>query len=99
MLHKQEPPRELYDLGLRFAEFPDYFPNKKPYKQQRDIIKKFMNALINDEQGKHRLSDANAKFLGESSRLTLLGFGLVLARSLVLWKALEFDRITCANDG
>ena len=68
VLHKQEPPRELYDLGLRFAEFPDYVPNKKPYKQQRDIIKKFINALINDEQGKHRLSDANAKFLGMSDQ-------------------------------
>ena len=64
LLHKQEPPRELYDLGLRFQEFPDYDENKKPYKQQRDIIKKFMNALINDEQGKHRLSDASSKFLG-----------------------------------
>ena len=64
VLHKEEPPQELYDLGLRFPEFLDYDPNTKPYKQQREIIKKFMNALINDEQGKHRLSDANSKFLG-----------------------------------
>jgi hypothetical protein len=68
VLHKQEPPLELYDLGLRFPEFPDYEPSKKPYKQQRDIIKKFMNAVINDEQGKHRLSDSNAKFLGLSDQ-------------------------------
>ena len=68
VLHKQQPPLELYDLGLRFPEFPDYEPSKKPYKQQRDIIKKFMNAVINDEQGKHRLSDSNAKFLGLSDQ-------------------------------
>jgi hypothetical protein len=68
VLHKQEPPEELYDLGLRFPEFPDYDRYKKPYKQQREIIKTFMNALINDEQGKHRLSDSNAKFLGISDQ-------------------------------
>jgi hypothetical protein len=68
VLHKQQPPEELYDLGLRFPEFPDYDRNKKPYKKQREIIKSFMNALINDEQGKHRLSDANAKFLGISDQ-------------------------------
>jgi hypothetical protein len=68
VLHKLVPPQELYDLGLRFPKFPDYDPNTKPYKQQRDIIKKFMNALINDEQGKHRLSDANSKFLGLSDQ-------------------------------
>lgn len=66
VLHQQAAPDELYDLGLRFSGLPDYDPNKKPYKQQREIIKKFMNALINDEQGKHRLSDASAKFLGLS---------------------------------
>ena len=68
VLHKQEPPEELYDLGLRFPEFPDYDRIKKPYKQQREIIKKFMNALVNDEQGKHRLSDASSKFLGLSDQ-------------------------------
>ena len=68
VLHKQEPPEELYDLGLRFPEFPDYDRNKKPYKQQREIIKKFMNALVNDEQGTHRLSDSSSKFLGLSDQ-------------------------------
>lgn len=68
VLHMEVPPQELYDLGLRFPEFPVYDPNTKPYKQQREIIKKFMNALINDEQGKHRLSDANSKFLGLSDQ-------------------------------
>jgi hypothetical protein len=68
VLHQQAAPDELYDLGLRFPEFPDYEPSKKPYKQQREIIKKFMNALLNDEQGKHRLSDSNAKFLGLSDK-------------------------------
>ncbi len=68
VLHQQAAPDELYDLGLRFLDFPDYDPHKKPYKQQREIIKKFMNALINDEQGKHRLSDASAKFLGLSDK-------------------------------
>jgi hypothetical protein len=31
--------RMLYDLSLRFPEFPDIDPNKKPYKQLRDTIK------------------------------------------------------------
>ena len=68
VLHQQAAPDELYDLGLRFPGFPDYEPSKKPYKQQREIIKKFMNALLNDEQGKHRLSDSSAKLLGLSDK-------------------------------
>ncbi len=88
VLHKQEPPEELHDLGLRFPEFPDYDRNKKPYKQQRDIIKKFMNALINDEQGKHRLSDSNAKFLGISDQELR---ELVFARHPVFQFAVKTD--------
>ncbi len=68
VLHQQAAPDELYDLGLRFPGFPDYDPSKKPYKQQREIIKKFMNALINDQQGIHRLSDSSAKLLGLSDK-------------------------------
>ena len=59
------PPDELYDLGIRDPNIP-YDATKGHYKKQRDIIKKFINALINDERGVHRLSQARSKTLGLS---------------------------------
>lgn len=57
------PPDDLYDLGIRDPNIP-YDATKGHYKKQRDIIKKFINALINDERGVHRLSDTRSKTLG-----------------------------------
>ena len=59
------PPDDLYDLGIRDPNIP-YDVTKGHYKKQREIIKKFINALINDERGVHRLSDARSKILGLS---------------------------------
>lgn len=64
-LHRITPPDDLYDLGIRDPNVP-YDASNPHYKKQRGIIKKFINALINDERGVHRLSSASSKTLGFS---------------------------------
>jgi hypothetical protein len=47
--------RDLYDIGLK---------GSKPYlKRARELIKKFTNAIINDEKGHFRLSNSELKEL------------------------------------
>lgn len=64
-LEKKEitSPGDAFDLGL------------KPNKEQRKIIKKFTYAIINDEEGRYRLSDENYKLLKVSHKELI---GLIL---------------------
>lgn len=69
MYHRQgiSPPKgDLYDIGLRDSKIP-YDKEVEPYYSQRKIIKRFFNALINDESGQHTLTKEDSKFLGMST--------------------------------
>ena len=63
-LHEQVPPQNIYDLGIRYPSDPAYDPTVEPHKSRRKTIKHFLNALINDENGRHRLSNIGSKRLG-----------------------------------
>ncbi len=61
MLYAQEgimpPPGDKYDLGFRFAGKDD---------PRRDIVKKFVNASINDQKGTYRIQREHLNELGVS---------------------------------
>jgi len=86
-LAANDPPDDLYDLGIRDPNIP-YDAFKGHYKRQRDIIKKFINALINDERGVHRLSQARSKTLGLSHDELVQ---LVFERHPIIKSALNTD--------
>ena len=86
-LHGVTPPDDLYDLGIRDPNIP-YDATKGHYKKQRAIIKKFINALINDERGVHRLSVARSVTLGLSHDELL---ELVFERHPIIKQVLNTD--------
>jgi len=64
-----EPPDgDLYDLGLRYPEAPEYDKTKEPYKSKRKVIKAYINALINDEKGQFHLDHRQIKTIGMNTR-------------------------------
>lgn len=78
-LHGQQPPENIYELGLTNANNP---------ASRRKFIKSFLNALINDERGVHRLSASRAKSLGLSHEQLKQ---LILDKHPVIGKALGTD--------
>lgn len=66
LLHGVEPSQNIYDLGIRNPSDPAYDPTVEPYKSRRKTIKRFLNALINDENGRHKLSKVGSQRLGLS---------------------------------
>lgn len=57
------PDGDLYDLRLSDKDIV-LDPNGPNYKEQRKIIKKYINSKINDEKGRFRLSKDEYKTLG-----------------------------------
>lgn len=49
------PEGDLYDLGEAFRG-PKYDKNREPYKSKRKVVKTYLNALINDDRGRYRLT-------------------------------------------
>jgi hypothetical protein len=66
LLKGQSPPENIYDLGIRGNQDPPYDPGIEPHKARRKVIKRFLNALINDERGRYRLNATDQKVLGMS---------------------------------
>ena len=66
ILANQKAPENIYDVGIMTPGDSPYDSQIEPHKSRRKIIKKFMNALINDEQGLYRLSAADSNKLGMS---------------------------------
>lgn len=64
LLHGVEPSQNIYDLGIRQPTDPPYDPTVEPHKSRRKTIKRFLNALINDEHGRHKLRKSTSKQLG-----------------------------------
>jgi hypothetical protein len=63
---KSIPSGDLYDIGIRVKNIP-YNKDIEPYKSQRRVIKKYLNALINDETGYFKLSKGEIKILGHTA--------------------------------
>ena len=88
LLSGQSPPDNIYDLGIRALQDPPYHPEIEPHKSRRKLVKQFINALINDEHGQHRLSAQASKKLGLSHEQLKQ---LVLHKHPVIAKALRTD--------
>ena len=59
-----EPPEgDLYDLGIRYDNL-SYNKEMEPYKSKRKVIKRYLNTLLNDDKGVHKLCLADQKVLG-----------------------------------
>ena len=88
LLSGQSPPDNIYDLGIRAPQDPPYDPEIEPHKLRRKLVKQFINALINDEHGQHRLSVQASKKLGLSHEQLKQ---LLLDKHPVIGKALRTD--------
>lgn len=88
ILHGQQPPQNIYDLGIRYPGEPPYDPGMQPHKARRKTIKRVLNALINDEQGRHKLSKRGAQRLGLTHEQLK---ELILAKHPVIGKAIGTD--------
>lgn len=88
LLSGLSPPDNIYDLGIRAPQDPPYDPEIEPHKSRRKLVKQFINALINDEHGQHRLSAQASKKLGLSHEQLKQ---LVLDKHPVIGKALGTD--------
>ena len=88
LLSGQSPPDNIYDLGIRALQDPPYDPEIEPHKSRRKLVKQFINALINDEHGQHRLSVQASKKLGLSHEQLKQ---LLLDKHPVIGKALRTD--------
>lgn len=63
ILDCQRPPPNIYDLGIIYPGEAPYDPNVQPHKARRKTIKRFLNALINDEREQHQLSKTGSRQL------------------------------------
>ena len=63
ILDGQRPPQNIYDLGIIYPDEAPYDPNVQPHKARRKTIKRFLNALINDERERHQLSKTGSRQL------------------------------------
>jgi len=88
LLHGQNAPESIYDLGLMTGDDKPYNPQVEPHKTRRKIIKTFVNALINDERQTHKLSKSKARKLGLSHEELK---DLVLLKHPVIAQALGTD--------
>lgn len=61
---KEVPDGDLYDLGIRVNSL-EYDPSSWEYKKRRRVIKKFVNAMINDYKGRFRLNYKDEKIIGK----------------------------------
>jgi hypothetical protein len=60
---KQELPEgDLYDLGVTFRG-SEYDKNKESYQSKRKVVKTYINALINDDRGRYRLTAEQVKII------------------------------------
>ena len=66
LLSGQNSPDNIYDLGIRRPDDPPYDPQVEPHYSRRKAIKKFISALINDENERHRLPKKASRTLGIS---------------------------------
>lgn len=88
LLSGQIPPDNIYDLGIRRPDDPPYDPEVEPHYSRRKVIKKFISALINDENERHRLPKKSSRTLGMSHEELK---GLVVERHPVIGDALGTD--------
>jgi hypothetical protein len=88
LLSGQSAPQNIYDLGILRPGDPAYDATVEPHKTRRRYIKKFLNALINDEHRRHRLSKPAQKELGLSHAELLQ---LILKKYPVIGDALGTD--------
>ena len=58
------PNGDLYDIGLRDTANPTYDASIEPYASQRPIIKKYINAKLNDLNDEYRLEKKKQAKLG-----------------------------------
>lgn len=87
-LSGQSAPDNIYDLGIRRSGDPPYSVMVEPHKTRRRYIKKFLNALINDEHKQHRLSQQAQRALGLSHDALMQ---LILKKHPVIGDALGTD--------
>jgi hypothetical protein len=88
LLDGQRPPQNIYDLGIIYPDEPPYDPDLQPHKARRKTIKRFLNALINDEREQHRLSKTGLRQLKLSHEQLK---ELVLTKHPVIAKAVGTD--------
>lgn len=88
ILEGQRPPQNIYDLGIIYPDEAPYDPNVQPHKARRKTIKRFLNALINDERKKHKLSKTGSRQLKLSHEQLK---ELVLTKHPVIAKAVGTD--------
>jgi hypothetical protein len=88
ILDGQRPPQNIYDLGIIYPNEQPYDPDLQPHKARRKTIKRFLNALINDEREQHRLSKTGSRQLKLSHEQLK---ELVLTKHPVIAKAVGTD--------
>jgi len=93
---KLNPPTgDLYDLNIRVSNIP-YDVTVEPYLSQRKVIKKYLNALINDETGNYKLSKADQVTIGMNDsqlRVKLLKKHPQIMNSLGAGKGLSYQYV------
>ena len=89
------PSGDLYDLNIRVSNIP-YDVTVEPYLSQRKVIKKYLNALINDETGTYKLSRADQATIGMTDaqlRFKLLKRHPQIINSLGVGKGLSYQYV------
>lgn len=89
------PAGDLYDLNIRVSNIP-YDITVEPYLSHRKVIKKYLNALINDESGKYKLSKADQVTIGMTDsqlRVKLLKRHPQIMNSLGVGKGLSYQYV------
>lgn len=93
---KLKPPTgDLYDLNIRVSNIP-YDVTVEPYLTHRKVIKKYLNALINDETGNYKLSKADQVTIGMTDsqlRAKLLKRHPQIMNSLGVGKGLSYQYV------
>jgi hypothetical protein len=88
ILDGQGAPQNIYDLGIIYPNEVPYDPNVQPHKARRKVIKRFLNALINDEREQHKLSKTGSRQLKLSHQQLK---ELLLTKHPVIAKAIGTD--------
>jgi hypothetical protein len=63
-----KPPKgDLYDLNIRVEGLP-FDPENERYKAIRGVVKRYINALINDENGFYKLPKSDQEIIGMDTK-------------------------------
>jgi len=61
------PTGDLYDLNIRVVGLP-FDPKNERYEAIRGVVKKYINALINDENGFYKLPKSDQEIIGMNTK-------------------------------